>query len=64
MERLAALWFNVRGEAPVSPRPFLSMINDNFKQNGFEVHNDFVDLKGSRLLVIVAMKNIKTEESS
>jgi ubiquinone/menaquinone biosynthesis C-methylase UbiE len=56
LERLAAWFFRISGEAPGNPRPVSVEIRDRFKLIGFEVHSEVVELKGSQVLVIIALK--------
>jgi ubiquinone/menaquinone biosynthesis C-methylase UbiE len=56
LERLAAWLLRVSGEAPGKPGPVSAAIMCRFARLGFEVRSEIVELKGSRVLVLVAEK--------
>jgi SAM-dependent methyltransferase len=56
LERLAAWLFWITGEAPGKPGHISAALRDRFLSAGFAVRSEIVDLKGSRVLVILAEK--------
>jgi ubiquinone/menaquinone biosynthesis C-methylase UbiE len=55
-ERLLAWLFRVTGETPDRPGFILENIKGRIKNDWFDISEEMVELKGSKLLVIIAMK--------
>jgi hypothetical protein len=56
LERLVAWLFRISGEAPGKPGPVSAITKDRFTHTGFKVRSEFVERKGSKVLVVVAEK--------
>jgi len=56
LERLVAWLFRISGEAPGKPGPVSAAIKDRFTHTGFNIRSEFVEWKGSKVLVVVAEK--------
>jgi ubiquinone/menaquinone biosynthesis C-methylase UbiE len=56
IERLMAWIFHLSGETPDKPGMMLPEGIDRLSKAGFEVRSELVDLKGSQVLVILAVK--------
>jgi ubiquinone/menaquinone biosynthesis C-methylase UbiE len=55
-EQLAVWFYRVSRETPGNPGPVSVEIRDRITYVGFEVHTEVVELKGSQVQVIIAMK--------
>ncbi len=58
LERLMAWLFRVTGEAPGMPGPLSVEMAARFRRAGFRVRSELVEIPGSRVLVVVAEKEI------
>jgi ubiquinone/menaquinone biosynthesis C-methylase UbiE len=56
LERLAIWIYQISGVAPGKPGPVSVEIRDRFAHVGFDVHSEVVELEGSQVQVIVAIK--------
>jgi len=64
LERFVAWLMRLSGEVPGEPGHLLPVVRERFAAAGFDVRKETVDLPRSRVLVIVATKNIVAEIAS
>jgi len=55
-DRLAAWIFRLSGEAPGKPKPISPALKHLFEQARFDIRNEIIEIRASKVLVIIAIK--------